>query len=697
MGSGSQTGWSSFFRSASPSNNATASSSRTRIEDTLPDDMQHYRDSSEAPSSFSDATATRSGNPSPQDVRQSSSVTSLDANTASDGRLHVLTERKLEKAALGKAVGLRQLVLLSNAFASRLSSGSASPSSRDALYDQNMSYGAADLEDELDRKKREEDWLDSVLDEMLTDEQEDAVPASPRDRTLYEPYVHVSINQRLAANSQWQSSDLIMPQLYHSSNFEPIQGEVSDSGFLEPAFIPLPVSVDGSPSSSASSQDSDDGKSAASADESNENTHEEAAVPDIAAEEEEELPSRSYLAHAPSPIPIESPSRSYYGAQSLAGPPTPDLAYSVNSFFSNLSSSPPTSIHLPTPASSPPVDFSSRKLYELEDEHTRDLVDLQESELALGSYDSILPMEGLDLDDLQRDVEEEESTSSSSGKSDETQKNDKPLSSIGSSLELVRYVPSLQSPNLDEAFRIPETTKRGGIFSFGPIAPTKVVTPQPPALPSPLLSTLLGRSSPTYSTRQSSVDKAVSSRKEAAKVTLPIVLPYEVVKSLYDSVDFGVPASPLHGITSPPAKSTDLATPLLNKARRSLSPPPRPAQASPTRSCPTSPRSRSKSLSNKADGIEHDSSGSLLFSSLGLYSRLASSPTRNWNQPNLPAGGDHFSIDNASLFGRDIVNEWERQRGVQFAQSRADSRSPSRLRSHLRPEDTEGDFDFGSV
>ena len=703
IGGSSTQPWRFFRTAASNTDSSTASTSSRQTEDiqTIPTLLNvpstAVSDTSSTTASFGSSTlegSLRSG-------------TRTDATASS--RLHSLTERKLEKAALGKAIGLRQLVLLSNAFASR------SPSFMSHVSRTNegeeLDREIVDLEDDMDRKRREEDWLENMLDEMLTDEEDeiDHTYHSPRDRDFLEPYVHVSIKERQGP----QSIPLLIQdqQAFHSTNFEPnsriYAHPVCDSGFLEPALIPLPVSPETSPSSSAISQESDDGKSTISADDddrhsrSHSNEGDDSRLASMYQRSIDLKVSEGYSTHhlTSAPISLNKATLSYM--DNLACPSTPDLAYSVNSFVSNVSSSPPASIDLITPSSSPPGMFNQGKLT-LDDKGNEaiganfcmdDGTDHFELDLAI---DTILPMEGLD------DCPESDATRLS----ELARRTVSP--SPASSLELVRYQPLVRGSALSEAFGIPMGAIRGSEFSTH-LATAPVQLPQLPNLPPPLLSTLLGRI--LYPT----IAESLSSRRETATITsgfgksstgfrmpepkklrLPILLPYEIVKSLYDSVDFGQvpPPRTTRATRSPAGPIRTFSAQTMTELKESPSAlPPRPLTSTAPKSCPTSPRSRSKSLPRLPDGIEYDSSGSLLFSSSELYGRLSSASSFGLEEPLLAedqAGQSSFT------FGRGIVYEWERRRGSQGGAARTDSRSSSRLRLPLRQEDVEK-FDSGTA
>ena len=384
------------------------------------------------------------------------------------------------------------------------------------------------------------------------------------------------------------------------------------------------------------------------------------------------------------PIPLENSSSSYMYA--LAGASTPDLAYSVGSLFSNMSNSPPSSINLVTPSSSPPSAFCEKKLAEI-DQSER--FKAKEDSLRFkggfmgyqGATEAILSMEGLD------DLPQPQSFGSGEAVEDVAH------SSPGSSMELVRYQPPIGTVAMDETIRIPTVPPRSATtpMSQYPLLPT---------LPSPLLSTLLSRiASPTAPIsswdrlgRKNETSSSNDSRSgtgyrlpKRKKLQLPIFLPYEIVKSLYDSVDFGVlPPSRFQQGSSSSATSIALAAP---RSAGTVSPPispPRTSTAAGPKSCPSSPKLRNQSLPRVLDGIGYDSSGSLLFSSLGLCSRLSSLSSFSLEDS---LGVAAQAGQQTQTFGHGIVDEWERRRASQLGATRADSRSPSRLRLPLRRED----------
>lgn len=716
----------------------------------------------------------------------SGSTTPTYTSQASDSRLHSITERKLEKAVLGRAVGLRQLVLLSNTFASRSRNPTPPPEPAPLLgpephFQGGLQYqygrwphGMLDVEDEMERKRREEDWLDSMLDEMLTDEEEDVgdaddddeersrdsadQPSTHRHRDLLrEPYVHLSIKDPSSVHQlsvstlhEW-SNQLERLQHQSSSQPEPTERSVATSEmpqsvllneYVDAAAVPLPLSSQHSPTYSRASRRSSDDDTVRPSDSDSEDGDLDPAF----LQEVNHTAQYGTASLRTEPIQINT------GPYSLANLSTPELAYSVNSFFSNVSSSPSSSLHIGTPESYSPASFleadegrgahmsvnsglPQSQTYERRHDALRHLRREQETDLDQDEEAIILPMEGLDFE------EDTSKAYQSKGRQQEgpAQHGDPFLlgsssgslsSSLSSSLELVRYQPSIQSVELGEPFRI----SRSGILS--PPASTSSNSPSStlPGLPPPTLSSFLGRSTP-YEQRspvlKSHLTLGTGGGQREAKVTngpqashgvsdriqLPIFVPYEIVKSLYDRVDFGVPPnSPAlpSSITSPPELEQAVSLPGLlfttwpeyqqpsaSLARPTSPPSPRSdAFSNSPKSCPTSPRSQGRLLKTTESDVQHDSSGSLLFSSLGRFSSA------------LPPGGRHESDALARVtrsspsFGRGIVDEWER-RGFLISSGkedrapsrsgRNDSRSPSRLRMPLHAEELGGDFEFGSL
>lgn len=671
--------------------------------------------------------------------RSSRAVTPLQEDRSSS-LLHLLTERKLEKAVTGRAVGLRQLVLLSNAFASRFGPRTEPPGDNADEQEQHAfaQPGPSDLsyygrqrhrhgidEDELEsledavyRKRKEEDWLDAVLDEMLTDEDDaDNYQDEPQlfnkgpAPEFTEPYVHLSIrdgsrsrqasvddDQQSRATPDLAYADdppILMPTNVSNEAAADLTGDLvavatasvgsapaplsafalmRDSGFLEPAAIPLPVSPDRSPEGSSSSAHSDDGNTTVAASDSDDRTEQHAPSDD--GHDDDVRPA------APQWGPISIAGASLTESMLLGEANTPDLAYSVNSFFSNLSSSPSASVHLQTPSSTPPM-FSSMLHAPLDEARKGAAPDdpLTDAEEA---YDDDLP---LHMDGVHDYVE--------------TASADRTAQSLqaATSLDLVKY---------DYRDRYPSSLDLSALSRLLPAFAE-------PKLPDVVLSGVVGR----REVRQAPAARPPSpSRASSTPVIdhdglrLPLALPYDALKGLYDSVDFGIPTaqSPLQSPVQSPRMGTSSLPPTSNFGFAALGADRLGddlANAAPA--VLALPRSRSKSMSGLTGAIEAQvvrsggstqagaasSSGGVLFRSLGLLFRGGSA--RSFEQTD----GD---VDR-SLFGKTSQTSAQRERcrpsavkpfGAHFG--RSDSRSPSRLRIHnYYYGNSEGDFDFGSA
>lgn len=95
-----------------------------------------------------------------------------------DAQLANLTQSKLERAVSSRKGGLRQLVLLSNAFGfaskSGGSSGNTSPTSSINSSVVLLRQSEEDREMELNEvRRKEQEWFEDVLDNMLVDEDDD--------------------------------------------------------------------------------------------------------------------------------------------------------------------------------------------------------------------------------------------------------------------------------------------------------------------------------------------------------------------------------------------------------------------------------------------------------------------------------------------------------------------------------------------
>lgn len=771
--------------------------------------------------------------------------------------LHSLTERKLEKAVLGRAVGLRQLVLLSNAFATRPAappppaasshgySYSSYPdehslryphasTSRSVYDDEELDAGVIDYEeDEAERKRREEDWLDSMLDEMLTDAEDDddededkqeaeqaslsldrRVP-SRSEREFKEPYVHLSIKHTwhttqqpssasaVPSSSTFSSSSTTIPHqsllAQHAAMLEDQTSETAehletappsfalseqwlgDSGFMEPYTIPLPESADASPNSSANSQASDeDGlEEGQLAHENDEKTAHEALCEECNASNESccEADSQDHVRYQVSEasntdigIPISShPSNRLSSPRSYTSLSLPELAYSANS-FNTLSSSPSHSINLFTPGTSPPLAFMQAHLdtptsaelekqaWEHQRHHETNRVDYEYN--LREAQEVMLPMDDLDLYD--HDEEEEERRSSSGRGDEDASSNGSSTSSDDttrlkrtrgrpSSLELVRYQsstskekPKEEEPE-DTALRIPlyfplSDYRHAGLFSTRPASTmgSPANSLGMPALPPSLLSVMIGKSpvvqvevssSHTKTTAfYHSVDGGQTQSDRNDKLRLPMFLPSEIVKSLYDSVDFGLPprfSSTSSASVSPLQQHSTLSQSphfdLASHGVTSFTPHHLPTYSqTSSRSAPNSPRSRSKSLT-QADPLfpasSHTSPGGLLFSSLGLFASRDehSCESRSfgtmWDQgyasERRRSHSGITSLDNfiqsttdvqSSTSGGSDESSTTAARRILHSHTRNESRSPSRLRLLVDQGDTfADDFEFGTL
>lgn len=560
---------------------------------------------------------------------------------------------------------------------------------------------------------------------------------------------------------------------------------LGDSGFMEPYTIPIPESADASPNSSANSQASDDDglEEGQLAYENDEKTAHESPCEECEASNEscKEADGQDHVRYQVSEasntdigIPISSqPSHRLSSPRSYTSLSLPELAYSANS-FNTLSSSPSHSINLFTPGTSPPPAFMQAHLetptsaelekqaWEQQRHHEASQVEYEYS--LREAQEVMLPMDDLDLyDDEDEEVEERRSSSSrgdedgsSNGSSTSSDDTTRLRRTRGwpSSLELVRYLPSestakpKEAEQEDTALRIPlycplSHYRHAGLFS------TRSATtmgspgdsPAMPALPPSLLSVMMGKSPvvqvevPSSHTKTTafyhSADGGQTQSDRNDKLRLPMFLPSEIVKSLYDSVDFGLP--PRFSSTSSPSvsqlqqHSTLSQSPhfdLASHGGTSLTPHHLPTH-SPTsaRSAPNSPRSRCKSLT-QADPLfpasSHTSPGGLLFSSLGLFASRdehsceSRSFGRMWDQGYASERRrSHSSIIGVSSFdtfthsttdvhsspsGGSDESSTRRARRMLHSHTRNESRSPSRLRLLVDQGDTfADDFEFGTI
>lgn len=761
--------------------------------------------------------------------------------------LHSLTERKLEKAVLGRAVGLRQLVLLSNAFATRPSPPPPAPShassqsgynapfdnrslqyphastSRSVFEDEETDAGIIEFEeDEAERKRREEDWLDSVLDEMLTDAEDEEEEkqetfsqqqtrriSTRSEREFREPYVHLSIKHA------WQSSQIHHPipsttdlipasssnlaaqhaaMLQHETDDDNGHYETAsspsalsseqwmgDSGFMEPHAIPLPESTDASPNSSANSQASEEEReeeedyppgymfpAAAENDnclrcrESEDRWKTDTGHTQM---QDDNTPEANYP-NVGIPI-LTGPSTALPSSNSFTSLSLPELAYSATS-LNTLSSSASHSLHLFTPGTSPPAalrahhEAATPSSAEQEKEAWR-AAQQYEAEQARYQHDYIeaqeitLPMDDMDLfdEDAAREVEERRSSSSKED-DDRTSSNGSTTSNEDSTFakrrhtrtllplgtDLVPYQPSRTAERNgkekeDDALRIPiylplSTDRHHGLFSSRPMD-TQKQAPMP-ALPPSLLSVMMGRSPavefdfPTASRTSScfqsqpreaqAADHSSSASLTTEKLKLPMFLPSEIVKSLYDSVDFG----------HPPRFSSPSVTPLTCSSQQSSSLLPnfdftegtsakascqaRGPGSSSAKSAPNSPRSRSKSLTQVDPCLPvsgHASPGGLLFSSFGLFGVRDEHSQYPKGAGHMPEEDETVSPRRRSLSSTPLDSIMHnatfstagRARSIMVSSphaARNESRSPSRLRLFLqRGDNLADDFEFGTV
>lgn len=635
--------------------------------------------------------------------------------------LHSLTEKKLEMAVLGRAVGLRQLVLLSNAFASKAKSYAAGAYSGDS-EESEMDPSIVDLEDEMVRKKREEDWLDSVLDEMLTDEEDSEEPtydyepppippfSSASSRQSYigpyagssyglrEPYVHLSIRDRRnapgplsLASTSGNSLPIIDPVSVSSQNAQMVAA-VRDSGFLEPAQIPLPESRDNSPEGSSASQTSEDDSILSTIREEDEeddmfDMDGLPPLPDSDDGSEETVPD-PYRGEMGLRIPN-------YRDELVTVSGTPDLAYSsnsLNSFLSNLSSSPSGSFGPTTPTSTP-IEYVSAVA------GTREA----ETEASLEQEDTVQIL------------------SLTEAEAEEPEKGERAFTAA-SGLQLVPYTGKKRdaaSPQ-EIAFRdtlsgITSPATRGIFASPAPPLPLQQASQALPKLPSGLLASILGRPASIPVSISASAARRQGQRHGKPpvgvphpSVHLPIFLPHEVVKALYDSVDFGVPPKSSSPVSTPSvAQATLPAFTLASNGNDDNEESAGVSSDLTIRSAPTSPRGRRRSLSLlDIGGVSHDSTGSLLFSSLGIAPPPQSRTTLA-SEPSLVDAKLSLGGVTAASFGRGIVADWafggdETGSRPDFRMKdsgRADSRSPSRLRHFQALEAVvhNDDFDFGSA
>ncbi|KAK9894578.1 hypothetical protein P389DRAFT_173648 [Cystobasidium minutum MCA 4210] len=849
---------------------------------------------SSVPSSSASSVDVQAPGPETEHTGPSSSTSTISASAAGpivnadiappapSYHLHTLTERKLEKAVLGRAVGLRQLVLLSNAFATRgspppppspptsqghsYSSSSSSSYNNDYPHQRSLQYphastsnaghgfvddedfdaGIIDVdyeEDEAERKRREEDWLDSMLDEMLTDAEEDddneeeitqqesmvaaqrpkASSSTRSEREFKEPYVHLSIKHPSwhashLSSSPYASTSTHSPSGVHLHQHESLLAQhaamvdqetsdhaeyfetsspplatvtlehwIGDSGFMEPHAIPLPESTDASPNSSVNSQASDDGQdddAVSEPDRDDSVVCRGEACADCEPTDEHlhrVEPADETVDYPEIGIPISSardmvngavlPSRPSYTSLSL-----PELAYSATS-LNTLSSSPSHSINLFTPSTSPlPICATSMcplqggsmapssaelEKQAWEQQRRYEAAGQFEYEERVDPQEIMLPMDDLDLYDEDgreeqrsdsNDRDESEGISSSNGSS--TSNEDSTLFKRRTarhqpSMELVRYqshTPAKAVEHEDTALRIPlyfpPSTFRDDASLFpGPSsASTATNNSSMPALPASLLSVMMGRSPVVQvevtSPSSPSIDKAQPGfaaypediSRNNDKLRLPIFLPSEIVKSLYDSVDFGLPSrfssSSSSSLHDSPASSSKWTPPRTFDFGVSAGR----GTTTTARSAPNSPRTRSKSLTQADPPFlpsSHASPGGLLFSSLGLFG-LSPPQYESASSPSFRSSGiwDHtcafesrHSLSNAALNsdtqtdGFSGNSSMDRADGAGSSRTtrssilhshhhhtRTESRSPSRLRMLVDQGDTfADDFEFGTI
>lgn len=803
------------------------------------------------PSTSRSGTPISAGTPSPVSLYDNNTLQPTQSPNP-PYHLHSLTERKLEKAVLGRAVGLRQLVLLSNAFATRPAAPQPCPqeayssshysdehslryphasTSRSIFDDEELDAGVIDYEeDEAERKRREEDWLDSMLDEMLTDAEDDddedgkkeqesisldrRIP-SRSEREFKEPYVHLSIkhswntstiqsspsphvamssalnlsippsHQSLLAqhaamlDDQNTENDVEHLETASSPSFAIPEYWMGDSGFMEPYTVPLPESTDASPNSSANSEASDDGnEEGQTAQQLEKESRYDASCVECEASDnqcceavgqdnaryQESLPTYPEIG-----IPIQARnSGAIPSSHSFTSLSLPELAYSATS-LNTLSSSPSHSINvLHTPGTSPPPVYlqqhhcreaipSNAELEKQAWEHQRlyeaNQVEYErEREREHGireAQEVMLPMDDLDLYDDHCEHEAEDDRRSSSSQDEERSSNGSSTSSEDTthtkrmkitrppSLELVRYE-SATAPNKgrrnvdakeqeDTALWIPlyfplSTAGHSGLFSPMYTTPTMCNNladslVMPPPLPPSLLSVMMGKSPvvevevpstlPLEDDYHSSSGRTQTISDRNDRLRLPMFIPTEIVKSLYDSVDFGLPPRFTTGSSLQPQTAT----------------------SSSARSAPNSPqRSRSKSLTqvDPLYSIEsHTSPGGLLFSSLGLFGSrdeiTSSTGTRGrmWDECYAtqrrrslssftgtlnPPAPDTFTMNAATDVSMAPSSQngrctYSRARSILHSHNhRNESRSPSRLRLFVDQGDIfADDFEFGSI
>jgi hypothetical protein len=469
--------------------------------------------------------------------------------------------------------------------------------------------------------------------------------------------------------------------------------------------IPLPESTDTTPDNSTTSQASDDEAVFSTIEEEPDAEDEEAMfemdglppLPESDDGSEETIPDPYRMTDDPLYL-------SKYRDEALAA--TPDLAYSsnsLNSFLTNLSSSPSGSFGPTTPNSSP-----FELLPALDSFSGQGQTSAQQSsgEVALRTVTS----EAGDRP-LQEGYEGDE------------------IGSVGSiaSLQLVPYYGKLAAGVLAESAKpvigaehqVP--SERRGVYAVPASSYAAPITV--PKLPSALLSSILGQRPPiafkAERTPSGGRNKPTNNDLSTSSVSLPIFLPHEVVKALYDSVDFGLPPKSSSPVSTPSVTQASLPAftlaPSYDRTHKSGE-----SSEITVRSAPTSPRGRRKSLSLlDIGGVSHDSSGSLLFSSLGLAPMPDSRSIldRELVRSSEASITRHPEITTAS-FGRGIVADWafgsvldqfkgsadaehvSRRNSFRDATAgrRNDSRSPSRLR-HFQQLDAVilDDFDFGSA
>ncbi|KAL7005329.1 hypothetical protein EMMF5_005166 [Cystobasidiomycetes sp. EMM_F5] len=620
-------------------------------------------------------------------------VSTAPKTSLQDDHLRSLTERKLEKAVLGRAVGLRQMVLLSNAFASRLPSKSVSPnttspptpatsnviaSDRLRYEDRDLEVDIDSLEDEMVRKRREEDWLDSVLDEMLTDEWEDRTEEEDSGQQMLsrEPYVHLSLRQHRDVHVQPtpvapQETTTTSAHIHHAivSNLAAAFSEsvtVRDSGFLEPASIPLPASPERSPDSSAHSQQSDDDSKTTVMEDTEGFNNDDDDVEYLTSSGLAFNPHSSLfdLNVAMPSTHIDTSTRSIPLSGSFVNPPTPELAYSVNSFFSNLSTSPSASVQLLTPSSSPPVLstlFTSEisEQYPMASTSRRDLFIPFEHDLAgrLSSYHKADSSSNDDEIPAMDDIFPPESTDAELDERVAFIAPNRPVR-LSSSTEMIRYQPPMQERvRLEETYRI-----RNLSFTSNLVARdvwTKAHTPDHRLKPGDPVSRMTGSSTSSEPESLISYAAHADTSKTWTDLKLPLVLPYEVVKSLYDNVDFGVPParSPmLSPIQSPKLAAVHLPTSasfggLLNLALSSD------AAAAGGHGEPPSPTRSSSSSASSNDAGTIDSRTATSRPNLPSVARVRSKSLSGFNEVATSANKDHRAQSARRGFNKPSIDE----------------------------------------